>query len=103
MAVEVRTLFDCEGHVMNIGFDVTGGLQGNRDTANDSKNSAAHDHALGQDGSRHLPLLANNHLGALYVALYVPIDLQRTLADDLEALADDLEIVADHRLRERFP
>jgi hypothetical protein len=69
MAVEVRTLLDCKGQMMNIGFDVAGGLQGNRDTANDSGNGAAHNHALGQYGSSHLPLLPNDHLDALYVAI----------------------------------
>ena len=36
MTVEVRALFDRERHVMNIGFDVTGGLEGNRARADDT-------------------------------------------------------------------
>jgi hypothetical protein len=35
MAMEVRTLFNREGQVMDVGFDVTGGLQANRDAADD--------------------------------------------------------------------
>ena len=98
MAVEVRALFDREGHVMDVGFDMAGRLQGNRVSANDAQNSAAHDHLLACDHPRHLALFTNQNLGRLNVTLYVAIDLQRASAKDLEPLADDLEIVTYDRL-----
>ena len=98
MTVEVRALFDRERHVMNIGFDVTGGLKGNRARADDAQDCAAHDHLLACDHPRHLPLLANENLSRLNVTLYVAVDLQRASAKDLEPLADDLEIVTYDRL-----
>jgi hypothetical protein len=98
MAVEVCALFDREGHVMHVGFDMTGGLEGNRARADDAQHCAAHDHLLACDHPRHLSLLTNENLGRLNVTLYVAIDLQRASAKDLEPLADDLEIVAYDRL-----
>ena len=46
MAVEVRALLDREGHVMHVGFDVTGGLQGNHLRADDAQDCTADDHLL---------------------------------------------------------
>jgi hypothetical protein len=97
MAMEVCALFNREGHVMHVGFDMTGGLQGNRARA-DAQDSTAHNHLLACDHPRHLPLLTNENLGRLNVTLYFAIDLQRASAKDLEPLADDLEIVAYDRL-----
>jgi len=96
--VEVRALFDGERHVMNIGFDVTGGLKGNRARADDAQDCAAHDHLLACDHPCHPPLLTNEDLGRLNIALDVAINLQRAPADDLEPLANDLEIVTYDRL-----
>ena len=98
MAVEVCALFDGEGHVMHVGFDVTGGLQGNRLRADDAQDCAAHDHLLACDHPRHPPLLTNEDLGRLNIALDVAIDLQHAPADDPEPLADDLEVVTYDRL-----
>jgi hypothetical protein len=95
MAVEVRALFDREGHVMHVGFNVTGGLQGDRLSTDDAQHSAAHDHLLACDHSRHLPLLADEDLGRLNVTLNVAIDLKRAPANDPEPLANDLEVVPD--------
>ena len=98
MAVEVRALFDREGQVMHVGFDVTGGLKGNRLRTDDAQHRAAHDHLLACDHPRHSAFLTNEDLGRLNIALDVAIDLQRAAADDPEPLADDLEIVAYDRL-----
>src|SRR5262249_60184002 len=99
MPMEVRALFDREGHVMHVGFDVTGGLQGNRPRADDAQYCTAHDHLLSRDHPRHPPLLANKDLGGLNVTLNVAIDLQCPASNNLEPLADDLEVVAyDRRL-----
>jgi hypothetical protein len=95
MAMEVRALFDREGHVMHIGFDVTGGLQCDRLSADDAQNGAAHDHLLARDHSGHLPLLTDEDLGRLNVTLNIPIDLQRAPANDPEPPADDLEVIPD--------
>src|SRR6188474_3446665 len=93
-AVELGPLLDGERHVVDVAFHTGGGLQRHRHAADDAGDLAAHDHALGGDGARHLALLADDDLGAGYVALDLAVDLQRALADDLQALADDLEIVA---------
>jgi hypothetical protein len=98
MTVEVCPLFDREGHVMHVGLDVTGGLQGNRLRADDAQDCAAHDHLLAGDHSRHSPLLADEDLGRLNVTLNVTIDLQRAPTNDSEPLADDLEVVTYDRL-----
>ena len=98
MAVKVCALFNREGHVMHVGFDVTGGLEGNRARADDAQDCAAHDHLLACHHPRHLPLLTNENLGRLNVTVYVAVDLQRASAKDLKPLADDLEIVAYDRL-----
>ena len=98
MAVEVRALFDREGHVMDIGFDVTGGLQGNRLRADDTQDCATHDHLLTRDHPRHPPLLTDEDLGRLDITLDVAINLQRPPANDLESLANDLKIVTYDRL-----
>jgi len=102
MAMEVRTLLDREGQMMDVGFDVTGRLQINRDTANDTQHGAAHDHSVGRNRAGYLASVANDHLNALDIALDVAVDLQRALADYLQALACDGEIVADHGFRELF-
>ena len=94
MAVEVRALFDREGHVMDIGFDMTGGLQGNRLRADDTQDCATHDHLLTRDHPRHPPLLTNENLGCLDVTLYVAIDLQSAATNNLEPPTDDREVVA---------
>ena len=86
MAVEVRALFDREGHVMDIGFDVTGGLQGNRLRADDTQDCATHDHLLTRDHPRHPPLLTDEDLGRLNVTLNVAIDLQHAPANDPQPL-----------------
>src|SRR5262249_54830551 len=57
----------------------------------------ADDHALGGHRAGHLALLPDNHLAPADVTLDFSINLERSLADDLEPLADDLEVVADHR------
>jgi len=75
MTVEVRALFDGERHVMNIGFDVTGGLKGNRARADDAQDCAAHDHLLACDHPCHPSLLTNEDLGRLNIALDVAINL----------------------------
>jgi hypothetical protein len=98
MAVEVRALLDRERHVMHVGLDVTGRLQGNRLRADDAQDCATHNHLLAGDHSRHSPLLADEDLGRLNVTLNVAIDLQRAPADDPEPLANDLEVVAYDRL-----
>jgi hypothetical protein len=91
----MRALFDREGHVMDIGFDMAGRLQGNRVRADDAQNSAAHDHLLACDHPRHLPLLTNENLGRLNVTLYVAIDLQCAATNNLEPPTDDLEVIPD--------
>ena len=50
----------------------------------------------GGDHAGHLASFADDDLGALNITLDLAVDLQDTLADDLQALADDLEIVADY-------
>ena len=75
MTVEVRALFDRERHVMDIGFDVTGGLQGNRLRTYDTQDCATHDHLLARDHSGHSPLFADEDLGRLNIALDVAINL----------------------------
>ena len=89
MAVEVRALFDREGHVMDIGFDVTGGLQGNRLRADDTQDCATHDHLLTRDHPRHPPLLTDEDLGRLDITLDVAINLQRPPANDLKIVTYD--------------
>ena len=74
---------------MDIAFDVRRRLQGYSSPANDTGNRAAHDHARSGDGAGHATLLADDDLGAADVTLNLAIDLQRSLADDLETLADD--------------
>jgi hypothetical protein len=98
MAVEVSTLLDREGHVMDVGFDVTGGLQGNRLSTDDARDSAAHDDLLARDHSRHLSFLTDDDLGRANVTFNLTIDLQAAAANDLEPLANNLEIVAYDRL-----
>jgi len=95
MAVEVSTLLDRERQVMDVGFDVTGGLQGNRLSADDTQDCAAHDHLLARDHPRNLPLLTDDDLGRLNVTLDIAIDLQHAPANDLEPLANNHEIVTD--------
>ena len=89
MTVKVRALFDRERHVMDIGFDVTGGLQGNRLRADDTQDCAAHDHLLACDHPCHPSLLTNEDLGGLNIALDVAINLQRPPANDLEIVTYD--------------
>jgi len=101
--MEVCTLLDREGQVMDVGFNVTGRLQIDRDTANDSQHGAAHDYSVGRNRAGYLASVADDHLNALDITLDVAIDLQRALADYLQALARDGEVVADHGFRERFP
>ena len=98
MAVKVRALFDREGYVMDIGFDMAGRLQSNRVCTDDAQNSAAHDHLLACDHPRHLPLFTNENLGRLNVTLYVAIDLQSAATNNLEPSTDDREVVAYDRL-----
>ena len=98
MAVEVRALFDQEGQVMHIGFDVTGGLQGDRLSTDDTQDSTAHDHLLACDHPRYPPLLPDDDLGRLNVTLDVAIDLKHPPTNDLEPLTNDLEIVPYERL-----
>src|SRR6476620_7992401 len=83
---------------MDVAFDVRRRLQGHSSPPNDTEDRAAHDHARSVDGAGYATLLADDDLGAADVTLNLAIDLQRSLADDLEALADDLQVVADHRL-----
>src|ERR1700680_2528744 len=71
MAVEVSTLLDRERHVMDVGCDVTGGLQGNRLSTDDARDSAAHDDLLARDHSRHLPFLTDNDLGRANVTFKI--------------------------------
>jgi hypothetical protein len=94
VAVEVSTLLDREGHVMDVGFNVTGGLQGNRLSTDDARDSAAHDDLLARDHPRHLSFLTDNDLGRANVTFNLTIDLQAAAANDLEPLANNLEIVA---------
>jgi hypothetical protein len=94
MTVEVSTLLDREGQVMDVGFDVTGGLQGDRLSTDDAQDRAAHDHLLACDHPRNLPLLTDDDLGRLNVTLDVAIDLQHAPANDLESLPNNHEIVA---------
>jgi hypothetical protein len=75
MTVEVGALFDGESHVMDIGFDVTGGLQGNRLRADDTQDCTTHNHLLARHHPRHSPLLAHEDLGRLNITLYVAINL----------------------------
>jgi hypothetical protein len=75
MTVEVRALLDRERHVMDIGFDVTGGLQGNRLRADDTQDCTTHDHLLAGDHPGHSPLLADEDLGRLDITLDVAINL----------------------------
>ena len=98
MAMEVRALLDREGHVMHVGFDVTGGLQGNRLRADDAQDCTAHDHLLSRDHPRHSPLFPDEDLGGLHVTLDVAIYLQCAATNNLEPPTDDLEVVAYHRL-----
>jgi hypothetical protein len=95
MAVEMCALFDCEGHVMDIGFDMAGRLQGNRVCADDTQNSAAHDNLLACDHPCDLALLTYENLGRLHVALYVAIDLQCAATNYLEPPTDDLQVISD--------
>src|SRR5262249_45697965 len=101
-AVELGTLLDGKRHVMDVAFHVRRGLQGHRSPTNDTGDGAAHNHPLSRDGAGHFPHLADDDFGAPDVSFDLPINLQRSLADDLETLADDLEIVADHRLGARL-
>jgi hypothetical protein len=98
MTVEVCALFDRERHVMDIGFDVTGGLQGNRLRAHDTQDRATHDHLLARDHSGYSPLLTDEDFGRLNITLDVAINLQRAAANDLKPLANDLEIITYDRL-----
>jgi hypothetical protein len=98
MAVEVSTLLDREGQVMDVGFDVTGGLQGDRLSTDDAQDCAAHDHLLACDHPSNLPLLTDDDLGRLNVTLDVAIDLQHAPTNDLEPLANNHEIVTYDRL-----
>jgi hypothetical protein len=98
VAVEVSTLLDREGHVMDVGFNVTGGLQGNRLSTDDARDSAAHDDLLARDHSRHLSFLTDDDLGCPNVTFNLTIDLQAAAANDLEPPANNLEIVAYDRL-----
>ena len=75
MTVEVRALFDRERHVMDIGFDVTGGLKGNRARADDAQNCAAHDHLLARDHPGNSPPLTDEDLGRLNITFDVAINL----------------------------
>ena len=75
MTVEVRALFDRERHVMDVGFDMTGGLQGNRLGAHDTQDCATHDHLLARNHPRHSPLLTDEDLGRLNITLDVAINL----------------------------
>ena len=75
MAVEVSTLLDREGHVMHVGFNMTGGLQGNRLGAHDTQDCATHDHLLARDHSGHSPLLSDEDFGRLNITLDVAINL----------------------------
>ena len=84
-----------EGHVVDVALYVGRRLQRHRPGANGPRCRAAHDHALGGDGARHPPLLANDDLGAGDVAFEIAVDLQHAAANDLQALTGDFEIVAD--------
>ena len=75
MTVEVGALFNRERHVVDIGFDVTGGLQGNRLRADDTQDCATHDHLLARNHPRHSPLLTDEDLGRLNITLDVAINL----------------------------
>ena len=99
-ALEQRALLDRKRHVVDVAVDLRGGLQGDRLSANDAGDLAADDHLLAGDHAGHLAPFADDDLGALHITLDLAVDLQDTLADDLQALADDLEIVADHGLFE---
>ena len=80
---------------MDVAFDVRRRLQGYRRSANDTGDRTAHDHPHSGNSAGHLAPLTDDDLGAADVTLNLTINLQRSLADDLETLADDLEIVAD--------
>jgi len=75
MTVEVCSLFDRERHVMDIGFHVTGGLQGDHLGADDAQNCATHDHLLARDHPGHSPLLTDKNLGRLNIPFDVAINL----------------------------
>src|ERR1700730_9094828 len=83
---------------MDIGFNVTGRLQGKRLSTDGSPARAAHDPLLACNHPRYLPLLTDDDLGRLNVTLNVAVDLQAAAANDLEPLANNLEIVANDRL-----
>ena len=83
---------------MNIGLDMAGRLQGNGARADDTQDSAAYDHLLACDHSRHFPTLTDEDLGGLNVTLNVAVDLQRATANDSESLTNDLEVIPDDGL-----
>src|SRR5262245_57539572 len=101
-AVELRPLLDGKRHVVDIALHTRRCLQRHGDAANDTRDLAADDHALGGYGARHPAFLADDDLTPPHVALDFAVDLERALADDLEPLADDLEIIADDRLGANF-
>src|SRR5262245_19650958 len=88
--------------MMDVALHFRGRLQRHGNAANDARDLAAHDDALGGNRARYPALLADDHLAAADVALDLAIDLEGALADDLEALADDLEVVANHRFGAGF-
>src|ERR1700730_770465 len=83
---------------MDIGFNVTGRLQGKRLSTDGSPARAAHDPLLACNHPRYLPLLTDDDLGRLNVTLNVAVDLQAAATNDLEPLANNLEVVAYDRL-----
>src|SRR5215470_15994923 len=91
------SLFDRKRHMMDVAVHLRRGLQGNRLSADDAGDLAAHDNLATGDHSRHLPFLANDDLGCLDIAFNLAIDLQDAPADDLQTLADDLEVIANDR------
>ena len=94
MAVEVCALFDGKGHVMDIGLDMAGRLQGNRACADNTQDGAAYNHLLTCDHPCHFPVFTDEDLGGLNITFNVAIDLKRAAANNPQSLTKDLEVVA---------
>src|SRR5712692_9378089 len=78
--------------MMDIAFNLGRGLQRDLLCANDARDFAADDYLFANHHTRHFAMLADDDFGALHVAHDLTVDLEDTLAGDLQVVADDFEI-----------